>query len=119
MDGADVGMIQRRGGLSLALEAGQCLGVFSDSIGQKLQRNETAKSCVLRLVDHTHPAAAQFLDNAVVRDGLADHVGPITGANLTFAKRAESMKACEFRSVWEGSLARIRQDSVGDLGGSS
>ena len=28
VNGADVGMIQRRGGLGLALEAGQCLGIF-------------------------------------------------------------------------------------------
>ena len=29
---------------------------------------------VLSLVDDTHPAAAQLLDDAVVRDGLADHM---------------------------------------------
>jgi hypothetical protein len=28
---------------------------------------------VLGLVDHPMPAAAEFLDNAVVRDGLSDH----------------------------------------------
>ena len=28
---------------------------------------------VLSLVDDTHPAAAQLLNDAVVRDGLADH----------------------------------------------
>ncbi|MGA8622830.1 MAG: hypothetical protein WB660_30440 [Candidatus Sulfotelmatobacter sp.] len=28
---------------------------------------------VLSLVDNTHPAAAQLLDDAVVRDGLPDH----------------------------------------------
>src|SRR5713226_8553860 len=28
---------------------------------------------VLGLVDHTHTAAAEFLDDAVVRNGLADH----------------------------------------------
>jgi hypothetical protein len=27
---------------------------------------------VLSLVDNTHPAAAQLLDDAVVRDGLVD-----------------------------------------------
>src|ERR1700694_378495 len=29
--------------------------------------------CVLSLIDHAHPAATEFLDNAVVRDGLVDH----------------------------------------------
>jgi len=28
---------------------------------------------VLGLVDHTHPAAAELLDDPVVRNGLADH----------------------------------------------
>ena len=28
---------------------------------------------VLSLVDHTHPAATKLLDDAVMRDGLADH----------------------------------------------
>jgi hypothetical protein len=33
--------------------------------------------CVLGLVDNTHTSAAQFLDDAVVGDGLADHIRPI------------------------------------------
>jgi len=28
---------------------------------------------VLSLINHTHPAATEFLDNAVVRNGLFDH----------------------------------------------
>jgi hypothetical protein len=28
---------------------------------------------VLRFIDNTHPTAAQLLDDAVVRNGLADH----------------------------------------------
>ena len=34
---------------------------------------------ILGFEDHTHPAAAQLADNAVVRDGLADHVGQWRG----------------------------------------
>jgi hypothetical protein len=34
---------------------------------------KAVESCVLGLVNHTHPTAAQLLDDAVVRDGLADH----------------------------------------------
>ncbi len=35
------------------------------------------ESRVFGLVDHTHPAAAQLLDDAIVRDGLADQrIGP-------------------------------------------
>ena len=73
VDGADVRMIQCRGGLGFAPEAGECLRVFGDVIGQKLKGNEAAEVHVLSLINHTHPAAAEFLDDAVVRDGLADH----------------------------------------------
>jgi hypothetical protein len=34
-------------------------------------RDKSAKLGVLGLIDHTHPTAAQFLDDAVVRDGLS------------------------------------------------
>jgi hypothetical protein len=72
MNRADVGMIQRRGRLRLALKAGQRLRVSGDFIRQELQRHETMQPSVLSLVHHTHPAPAQFLADAVVRDGLAD-----------------------------------------------
>jgi alkylation response protein AidB-like acyl-CoA dehydrogenase len=44
---------------------------------QKLQRHRAVKLRILGLVDDTHPAFAELLGDAVVRDGLADHVGPI------------------------------------------
>ncbi len=40
---------------------------------QKLERDETAETGVLRLINNSHPAATELLDDAVVRDGLADH----------------------------------------------
>ena len=73
VDGADVGMVQGGGCLCFALKTGQGLRVLGNIIGQKLQRDEAAEAWVLGLVDHTHAAAAEFLDDAVVRDGLADH----------------------------------------------
>ena len=73
VDGADVGMIQRGGGLGLALKAAEGLRVFGDVVGQELKSDKAAELHVLGLVDHTHPAAAELLDDAVVRDGLADH----------------------------------------------
>ena len=66
-------MVQRGSGLGFAPETLQCLGVLGDIVGQKLQSHKAAKSSVLSLVDDTHPAAAELLDDAVVRDGLADH----------------------------------------------
>src|ERR1019366_6767111 len=67
VDGADVGMVQRRGGASFAPEALQRQPVVSQIVGKKLEGDETAETRVLGLVDHTHPPAANLLQNAVVR----------------------------------------------------
>jgi hypothetical protein len=37
-----------------------------------VQGDKAVQLNVLRLVDHTHTAAAELLDDAVVRDGLAN-----------------------------------------------
>ena len=43
VDGADVGMVQRGGGLRLALEAARGLRVFGDVVGQKLQGDKAVE----------------------------------------------------------------------------
>ncbi len=73
VDGADVGMIQRGGGLRLALETGQGLRILGNFFRQKFERDEAVQLQVLGLVDDAHPATTELLDDAVVRDGLADH----------------------------------------------
>jgi hypothetical protein len=50
--------------------AGYCCG---EVFRQELQRNEATEVGVLSLVDHTHPAAADSLKDAVVGDGLTNH----------------------------------------------
>jgi hypothetical protein len=61
----------------LATEPFEDLRVFGDFIRQKFQRHKAAERGVLGLVDHAHPAPAQLLDNAVMRDGLPNHaIGP-------------------------------------------
>jgi hypothetical protein len=47
--------------------------VSCDILGKKLRDDEAAKFDVLSLIDHSHPAAAQLLDDAVVRDNLPDY----------------------------------------------
>ena len=42
-------------------------------IRQEFQGDETSEFDILGLVDQTHAASAQFLEDAVVRNGLADH----------------------------------------------
>ena len=44
----------------------------SASSGKKLQRDEALQPRVLGLIDHAHSAAAELLEDAVVRDRLAD-----------------------------------------------
>ncbi len=73
VNGADVGVVQCGRGLGFTLKAGQRLRVAGDFIGQEFQGDKSAQPGVLGLVHHTHPTAAQLLDDAVVRDGLADH----------------------------------------------
>ena len=75
VDGADVGMIQRGGGLGFAFETGQGLRIFGYIVRQEFQGDEAVKFGVFGFVDYAHAAAAEFFDDAVMRDGLADHWG--------------------------------------------
>ena len=83
VDGADVGVVERRSRPSLALETFQGLTASELQFGgKKLQSDVPAQRFVLGLVDDAHATAAELLDDAVVRDGLADHgladhVGPM------------------------------------------
>ena len=73
VDRAYARMIEGRGGPSFPAEAFQDLRVSRHFVGQELQGDRAAKISVFGLVDDTHAAATQLLDDAVVRDGLADH----------------------------------------------
>ena len=73
VDGADVGMVQRRRGLGFALKAGEGLRVAGNIFRQELQGDEAMQPRVFGFVNHAHPAAAELLDDAVMRNGLADH----------------------------------------------
>jgi hypothetical protein len=73
VDRADVGMIQRRGCARLSPKTFHCLWDLGQILRKKLKRDKPAKGRVFGLVDNTHPAAAQLFNDAVARDGLADH----------------------------------------------
>ena len=73
VNGADIGMVQGGCGLRFALESGQSLPILFNLVRQELQSDKAVQLYVLSLVDNAHPAAAQLLDDAVVRDGLAKH----------------------------------------------
>ena len=71
---ADVGVIQRGRGAGLTLKPFSGLRVLGEIIRQELHRNSASQPKILGLVDHSHAAATQLAQNAVVRDGLTDHV---------------------------------------------
>jgi hypothetical protein len=75
VDRADIGVIQRRGSFRFALKPAKGLRVFGYVVGQELESHKPSEFLILSLVDHAHAATAEFLDGAVVRDGLADHEG--------------------------------------------
>ena len=70
---ADIGMVQRRSRLCLSLEAHQRQGISGYVIRQKLQRDKSVQGYILGLINDTHAAATEFLDDAVMRDDLIDH----------------------------------------------
>ena len=73
---ADVGVVQRRGGARLALEALRGQRVGGRRLRQELHRDVAAEPEVLAPVHDTHAASAQPIDNAVVRDDGTDHLEP-------------------------------------------
>jgi len=74
IDSADVGMVKSGRGTGLATKTFQSLGIVSYFFRQEFQGHKPAKASVLGLIHNPHPTAAQLLDDAVVRDGLADQM---------------------------------------------
>lgn len=66
VDRADMGMVQRRGGLGFPLESLQGLRISGNVFGQELQRHVSAEPGVFSLIDHAHPTAAEFVLNSVM-----------------------------------------------------
>ena len=65
VDRADVRMIQRRRRARLTLEAIERMGAPAGFFRQELDRHPAAELGVLRLVDHTHPTAAELRHDGV------------------------------------------------------
>jgi len=74
---ADVRVIQRGGSLRFTLEPFQGLPVLGEFFREEFQGDGALELGVLGLVHHAHAAPAELLQNAVVRDGLADHRVPL------------------------------------------
>ncbi len=77
VDGADVGMVERRCRLRLPLKAAERLRVAGNLSGKELERDEAVQLHILGFVHHAHTAAAKLFENAVMRESLADHCARI------------------------------------------
>src|SRR5215831_2069645 len=74
---ADVWMVQGGRGLCLSLKSVEGAGTDADFFRQELQSDRSRKLRVFGLIDHTHPAAAQFLQDLVMGNrfsGFQDNV---------------------------------------------
>ena len=76
----------------------ESLGIVNHIVRQEFQGDEAAEFGIFGFVDHTHPAAAELLNDAIVRDGLADHAqacyGGSVGKSMKAVELAESRKGC-------------------------
>ena len=73
VDGADVGVIERRGGLRLPPEALERLGVEGPIVAEELEGDLPLQPDIFGLVDHPHATAAQRAEDGVMGNRLTDH----------------------------------------------
>src|SRR5579864_8050675 len=78
VDDADIGVVQTGGRARLLQEAFQGRVRAGLALGKELQRYSAPQPQILPGVYHSHAAAAQLLQDAIVRNRLARHgiVGP-------------------------------------------
>jgi hypothetical protein len=67
-------MIQGRSSAGLQQKTVERSGIARELGRQEFQRNFSPQVEVLRLVNNSHPAAAKLAGNAVMRDGLSNHL---------------------------------------------
>ena len=73
---ADIGMVERGGGLRLVHEAGLGLLVAGELGMEELEGDGAIELRVLGLVHDAHPALAELLEDPVMGDRFADHGDP-------------------------------------------
>src|ERR1700680_3631979 len=73
INGADIGMIERRRHASFTAKTFQALRIVSYIFRQELQSHESAQASVFGLINNAHPAATKLLNNSIMSDGLANH----------------------------------------------
>jgi hypothetical protein len=62
-------------------------------IGKEFDRDETVEVSIFGLVNDTHAAPTQFLNNSVVRNGLADHWADMLGSRSRAVNESEDARS--------------------------
>ena len=74
VDRADIRVVKSGSSSRFPAKTLQRLRVIGEFVGKELQRDEPTKLRVLGFIDHAHTTASDLLEDAVMRDGLTDHV---------------------------------------------
>src|ERR1019366_1742628 len=88
-------MIESGGSFGFALEAAESLRILRDIIRQELEGDKSTEFDILGLIDDAHPAATEFLDDAVVRDDLAEHRGKSYVGETGKSMKAVELSVCQ------------------------
>ena len=75
VDGADVRMIQCRGGFGFTLKTAECLRVFGYIVGKELEGHKATELHILGLVYDTHSSTTELADDAVMGNRLPNGLG--------------------------------------------
>src|SRR6201999_2872195 len=75
VNGADVRLVERRGGAGFTLKPLDCNRISGELFGEELEGDRAAEFNVLRPVDDTHSAAAQNFKHPITRDSFANQGG--------------------------------------------
>jgi hypothetical protein len=70
IDGADIGVIERRCASCFPAKTFQSKRVLGCGLGQELEGDKSAEFVILGFVDYTHATAPEFLQDTVARDDL-------------------------------------------------
>src|SRR5947207_216103 len=70
---ADIWVVERGSSLGFTTKTDERLRIIGEFVRQKFKRDKTAETSVFGFVHHAHTAAAQLLNDAIVRNGLNVH----------------------------------------------
>jgi hypothetical protein len=85
-------------------------------VGEKLQGDKSTQFGVLCLIYNTHTTTTEFLKDAIVRDGLADHVDTTSPSARSYYEPKSCSQRDRPKTAYRGLIASalqwVRQISV-------